>query len=76
MSGAITASTLTTICVFFPIVFVDGFTREIFTDMALTITYSLFASLFIALTVVPMDTIRKCAVRIVAVRGKKKRAAG
>jgi len=53
VAGAITASTLTTICVFFPIVFVDGFTKEIFTDMALTIGYSLFASLFIALTVVP-----------------------
>ena len=53
VAGAITASTLTTICVFFPIVFVDGFTRDIFTDMALTIGYSLFASLFIALTVVP-----------------------
>ncbi len=53
VAGAITASTLTTICVFFPIVFVDGFTKDIFTDMALTIGYSLFASLFIALTVVP-----------------------
>jgi multidrug efflux pump subunit AcrB len=53
VAGAITASTLTTICVFFPIVFVQGITRDIFTDMALTIGYSLVASLFIALTVVP-----------------------
>lgn len=53
VSGAITASTLTTICVFFPIVFVDGITRELFVDMALTVTYSLLASLFIALTMVP-----------------------
>ena len=53
MSGAITASTLTTVCVFVPIVFVDGLTRQIFTDMALTIGYSLMASLIIALTLVP-----------------------
>lgn len=53
MSGAITASTLTTVCVFVPIVFVSGLTREIFTDMALTIGYSLLASLIIALTLVP-----------------------
>lgn len=53
VAGAITASTLTTICVFVPIVFVDGMTRELFTDLALTITYSLMASLLIALTFVP-----------------------
>lgn len=53
VTGAITASTLTTICVFVPIVFVDGMTRQLFTDMALTITYSLLASLLIALTLVP-----------------------
>ena len=53
VAAAITASTLTTICVFVPIVFIDGLTREIFTDMALTIAYSLIASLIIALTLVP-----------------------
>lgn len=53
MAGAITASTLTTICVFFPLVFVDGITKQIFTDLALTVAYSLLASLFIALTLVP-----------------------
>ena len=53
VTGAITASTLTTICVFVPIVFVEGMTRQIFTDMALTIAYALLASLFIALTLVP-----------------------
>lgn len=53
VTGAITSSTLTTICVFVPIVFVEGMTREIFTDMALTIAYALLASLFIALTLVP-----------------------
>ncbi|HAS74264.1 MAG TPA: AcrB/AcrD/AcrF family protein [Clostridiales bacterium UBA8960] len=53
VSGAIMASTLTTVAVFLPIVFVQGFTREIFTDMGLTIAYSLLASLVIALTLVP-----------------------
>ncbi|MBQ3548348.1 MAG: efflux RND transporter permease subunit [Oscillospiraceae bacterium] len=53
VAGAITSSTLTTVCVFAPIVFVDGFTRELFTDLALTMTYALMASLFVALTVVP-----------------------
>ena len=51
--GAIISSTLTTICVFLPIVFTTGITRELFVDMALTIGYSLIASLIVALTVVP-----------------------
>ena len=51
--GAIVASTLTTVCVFAPIVFVEGLTRELFTDLALTMTYSLLASLLVALTLVP-----------------------
>ena len=51
--GAITASTLTTVCVFAPIVFVEGLTRQLFTDLALTMTYSLMASLIVALTLVP-----------------------
>ena len=51
--GAITASTLTTVCVFVPIVFVEGLTRQLFTDLALTMTYSLMASLIVALTLVP-----------------------
>lgn len=53
VAGAIAASTLTTICVFLPIVFVEGITRQIFQDMALTIAYSLIASLIVALTLVP-----------------------
>lgn len=53
MSGAIFASTLTTICVFVPIVFTEGMTRQLFADMGLTIAYSLSASLIVALTVVP-----------------------
>lgn len=56
MTGAIFASTLTTIVVFLPIVFISGLVREIFTDMALTVCFSLLASLFVALTVIPIAT--------------------
>ena len=54
VSGAIVASTLTTVSVFLPIVFTTGMTKEIFSDMALTIGFSLMASLIVAITVVPM----------------------
>ena len=53
VAGAIAASTLTTVCVFLPIVFTEGITRQLFVDMGLTIGYSLGASLLVALTVVP-----------------------
>ena len=53
VGGAITASTLTTVCVFLPIVFTEGISRQLFTDMGLTIAYSLVASLIIAMTLVP-----------------------
>ncbi len=53
VGGAIFASTLTTVCVFLPIVFTDGISRQLFTDMGLTIAYSLFASLIVAMTAVP-----------------------
>jgi len=51
--GAVTASTLTTVCVFVPIVFVEGITKQLFTDLALTMSYALLASLIISLTLVP-----------------------
>lgn len=54
VAGAIVASTLTTVCVFAPIIFTEGITRQLFVDMGLTIAYSLLASLIIALTFVPM----------------------
>ncbi|HLR21269.1 MAG TPA: efflux RND transporter permease subunit [Tissierellaceae bacterium] len=53
VSGAIIASTITTACVFLPIVFTEGMSRQIFADMGLTIAYALFASLIVALTLVP-----------------------
>ena len=54
VTGAIIASTLTTVSVFLPIVFTQGITRQLFVDMALTIGYSLLASLIVAITFVPM----------------------
>lgn len=58
VAGAITASTITTVCVFLPIVFVEGLTRQLFTDMALTLGYALMASLIVALTLVPAMSAR------------------
>ncbi|NOX89057.1 MAG: efflux RND transporter permease subunit [Calditrichaeota bacterium] len=55
---AITASTLTTIGVFLPVLFVPGIAGELFNDMVVTITFSLFSSLMIALTLVPMLSAR------------------
>ena len=51
---AVSASTLTTITVFFPIVFVEGVAGQIFGDMALTVVFSLLASLGVALYFIPM----------------------
>lgn len=53
VAAAITASTVTTICVFVPIIFTNGITREIFTDMALSLGYVLIASLIVAMSLVP-----------------------
>ncbi|MEX2477963.1 MAG: efflux RND transporter permease subunit [Gracilimonas sp.] len=51
---AVVASTLTTIAVFFPLVFVQGIAGQLFRDQALTVTFSLLASLVVALTLIPM----------------------
>lgn len=53
VSGAITASTLTTVCVFFPMIFTSGLVNDLLTPMCLTIVFCLMASLLIAMTVVP-----------------------
>ena len=53
VTGAIIASTLTTISVYAPIIFTEGITRQLFVDLALTIAYTLVASLVVALTFVP-----------------------
>ena len=54
LATAISASTLTTIAVFVPVLFIEGLIGQIFTEFALTISFSLFASLVVSLTVVPM----------------------
>ncbi|MCK8046643.1 efflux RND transporter permease subunit [Shewanella sp. 1CM18E] len=54
VAGAIFASTLTTLAVFVPLVFVDGVAGALFSDQALTVTFALLASLLVALTTIPM----------------------
>ncbi len=56
---AVIASTITTVCVFVPIVFVEGVAGQLFGDQALTVTFSLLVSLGVALTVIPMLASRK-----------------
>ena len=53
---AITASTLTTIAVFFPMIFAQGVTGKMTQALGLSVAFSLVASLFVALTVVPLST--------------------
>ncbi len=66
MANAIIASTLTTVAVFLPLVlFIRGLARELFRDLAFTVTFSLLASLVVALTIIPMlsSRIRKVKIR-------------
>ncbi|WNC67160.1 efflux RND transporter permease subunit [Thalassotalea nanhaiensis] len=59
VSTAIMASTLTTMAVFFPLVFVEGIAGQLFRDQALTVTFALLASLIVALTLIPMLSSRE-----------------
>ena len=59
VSMAIVASTLTTMAVFFPLVFVDGIAGQLFSDQALTVTFALAVSLVVALTLIPMLAARE-----------------
>lgn len=54
VAGAVTASTLTTVAVFLPIAFVGGIVGELFSPFAVTVTVALLASLFVALTIIPV----------------------
>ncbi len=67
VGAAVTASTLTTVAVFLPIVFVEGIAGQLFRDQALTVTFSLLASLAVAMTMIPM---------LSALGGRLPRAAG
>ena len=62
VSGAVTASTLTTLAVFAPLAFVTGFAGEIFSDQALTVTFALLASLIVALSFIPMLASRQFSI--------------
>ncbi len=66
VSMAITASTLTTVAVFFPLVFIDGVAGQLFKDQALTVTYALLASLLVALTLIPTMAAREGSFRLTA----------
>ncbi|BDY04186.1 efflux RND transporter permease subunit [Ferrimonas sp. YFM] len=59
VSGAIVASTLTTLAVFVPLIFVDGIAGQLFADQAMTVTFALIASLLVALSAIPMLSSRK-----------------
>jgi HAE1 family hydrophobic/amphiphilic exporter-1 len=54
VGGAVIASTFTTVAVFLPVVFVEGIAAQLFRDQALTVSFSLLASLVVALTLIPM----------------------
>ncbi|MFO7767733.1 MAG: efflux RND transporter permease subunit [bacterium] len=79
---AVTASTFTTISVFLPIVFVEGVAGQLFRDQALTVAFSLLASLIVSLTLLPMLASRFLHMeafikeKIEADRARRERAAG
>src|SRR5207344_1997924 len=54
VSMAVIASTLTTVAVFFPLVFVQGVAGQLFRDQALTVTFAMLISLIVAMTLIPM----------------------
>jgi len=61
VSGAIIASTLTTLAVFVPLIFVEGVAGQLFADQAMTVAFALVASLVVALTLIPMLASRERA---------------
>ncbi|MCM8793310.1 MAG: efflux RND transporter permease subunit, partial [Candidatus Omnitrophica bacterium] len=72
MGSAITGSTLTTVVVFVPLIYVVGIAGQLFREMALTITYSLLISLIVALTLVPRLAVVGGGKKEVVVEGKKR----
>lgn len=61
VAGAITASTITTMAVFLPVVFMEGISSVMYTQLAVVVAFSLFASLAVALTLIPMLSARLLA---------------
>ncbi|HJF32981.1 MAG TPA: efflux RND transporter permease subunit [Sporosarcina psychrophila] len=76
IGGAIIASTLTTLAVFVPVIFISGLIGQIFTEFALTISFSLFASLVVALTVVPMMASRMLRKPTRNIEARRRRSKG
>ncbi len=76
VAGAITASTFTTVAVFVPVVFITGLIGEIFFEFAVTISFSLFASLAVALTVIPMLASRMLNKKKGDVEARQRRSKG
>ncbi len=81
VAGAVTASTLTTVAVFFPMVFVEGIAGQLFADQALVVTGALMFSLLVSLSVIPMMASRAArqqpvvpATPVVAGRGRARTA--
>lgn len=74
VASAITASTFTTVAVFVPVIFISGLIGEIFFEFALTISFSLFASLAVALTVVPMLASRMLSKPTANMEARKRRS--
>jgi HAE1 family hydrophobic/amphiphilic exporter-1 len=70
VSGAVIASTLTTLAVFFPLAFVTGFAGQLFSDQAMTVTFALLASLVVALTLIPMLASRQFSADDIATENK------
>ncbi len=64
VSGAITASTFTTISIFLPVIYLYGITGKLFRDQALTVSFSLVSSLFVAITLLPALSAFKTTFRI------------
>jgi HAE1 family hydrophobic/amphiphilic exporter-1 len=73
VGGAITSSTLTTIVVFLPIVYLHGISGELFKDQAWTVAFSLLSSLFVAMAVIPMLFTRLIKPRALSLASKSLR---
>jgi len=71
VATAVTAATLTTVAVFFPMVFVSGIAGQLFRDQALTVTYALLFSLVVALTLIPMLSAMRAGPRFAAAPDSK-----
>jgi HAE1 family hydrophobic/amphiphilic exporter-1 len=66
VAGALVGVTLTTVAVFLPVVFVEGFAAQLFRDQAITVSISILVSLAVALTFIPMVAARSGAAHVAA----------